>query len=158
MNLLLSTLFAAAMAQASPAAHADFSGAWMLDTTRSETFLAGGAVERGPIVIARSGARFTITPVGDSQPETVTSAVEDSAPLDNSGAPYSSTYWQGRSMITDRYESINGRAVTVRQSRTLERGGSEMVVETTVAIHHGYAEGEPLPQSTARDVYVRAAR
>ena len=50
----------------------------------------------------------------------------------------------------------NGKAVTVRQTRTLAPSGDEMTVQTNVAIHHGYSHGEALPESEAQDVYVRA--
>ena len=61
-------------------------------------------------------------------------------------------------MVSERVLEVNGRAVTIKQSRTLTQGGSEMVVETDVVIHHGDRAGEPLPTGSARDVYVRAAR
>ena len=156
MSCLLPLLFAASMAQAQPSPHSDFSGLWMLDVARSETLRANGSIERGPVAITQSGDSFQISWATDTRRETVTSEPQNaSAPPEGSGKAMKA-YWAGPAMVTETYATINGRSVTVTRSRTLAPGGAEMVVDTTIAIHHGYAPGEPLPQARARDIYVRA--
>ena len=160
MMPILPVLMAAAMAQAAPApsaAPADFSGAWMLDTTRSDTARGGGRIERA-VVIDQQGRSFRITPDAGGDVETVTSeAIEPTASPAAEGL-HPVAYWDGGAIVTERVLEVNGRAVTIKQSRTLAQGGAEMLVETNVVIHHGYRAGEPLPTGSARDVYVRTAR
>jgi len=149
---LISVLFAAAVVQAS--APADFSGVWMLDPARSETLRSGGQVERGPITITRRGETFDVSPLRVGA-ETVTTLAEDVSSLAQaSQRPLA--HPNGPALVTHSQMTINGKAVTVRYTRTLAPGGDEMTVQTNVAIHHGYSNGEALPESEAQDVYVRA--
>ena len=154
MNALVATLLSAAALEASQAGHPDFSGTWTLDTTRSETLLNAGSVDRGPVIIAQEGDRVRITSSAGG------GTVTPSRPGSPSASPAEdlAVTWLGPTMVTLSSLTVNGQVVTVRRSRSLSADGAEMVVETAVAVHHGYEPGGPLPQSSARDVYVRADR
>lgn len=151
MIALLATLLSAAAVEATPPPHPDFSGVWTLDTTRSETLFNSGTIDARTVTIAQEGDTVTITPDpgGGRGAATFTGA---------SPAEDLAVTWRGPAMITLSTLTVNGQVVTVRRSRTLSPDGAEMVVETAVAVHHGYEPGGPLPESSARDVYVRSAR
>jgi hypothetical protein len=137
-----------------PAAKADFSGVWLLDSYRSATLLAGGRIDRGPLVVTNTGETFTVTPATAGQSPVAYAVVTSAAQRQAGGA----AYWEGPALITEVEGLVNGKSVVVKQSRTLSDDGAEMIVDTILAIQHGYAPGEPLPKSTARDIYVRAQR
>jgi hypothetical protein len=155
MTWLLPILFAAAIVQAAPAARADFSGRWVLDPARSETLQAGGQIERS-VVVSQNGGSFQITPSAAGQ-QMVTYPIVEPAARGGASAPGRSAYWEGPALVTEVQGIVSGKSVIIKQTRTLDPSGSEMLVDTTVAIEHGYAPGEPLPQSSARDVYLRVA-
>lgn len=151
LPLLAAAILQAAASQAALGPRADFSGVWTLDPARSETLTAGGQIERR-VVVTHSGASFRVAPAAAGETVVTFPIVEAAARAGSPGA----AYWDGPALVTERQGTINGKSVTIKQSRRLTPGGAEMEVDTTVAIQHGYAEGEPLPQSKAHDVYVRA--
>jgi hypothetical protein len=64
-------------------------------------------------------------------------------------------YWEGDKLVTETQRQVQGYAVTVKEVRSLARGGAEMIMETTVIVQHGYTMSGVQNYGTARDVFTR---
>ena len=72
--------------------------------------------------------------------------------------------WEGTKLITNLAADINKQAVTFDEVRTLSPDGSEMTVEVTLVVQHGYQTGgssvvkspNAPNSSTGKNVFVKA--
>ena len=118
----------------------DFSGTWTMDLSRSEAAAQGTPI--GPVVVA-----IRQTP-GEVHIETTrngsTQAVRYlpvGAKATVAGEPASAFRWEGPKLITSLITDINKQAVTVEELRSLNSAGTEMTVEVTLVVQHGYQSG-----------------
>jgi len=56
--------------------------------------------------------------------------------------------------VTQR--TVSGQTVTVKEARTLGPGGTDMTVETTVIVQHGYSMPGARNYGTSKDVFTRS--
>ena len=72
--------------------------------------------------------------------------------------------WEGATLITNLNTYINNQAVTFQEIRSLNPDRTEMAVEVTLTVQHGYTAGgssvvqssKSLNTSTGKDVFLRA--
>ena len=72
--------------------------------------------------------------------------------------------WEGAKLITNLATDINKQAVTFDEIRTLNADGTEMTVEVTLVVQHGYQTGGSAivrspnapNSSTGKNVFVKA--
>jgi hypothetical protein len=65
-------------------------------------------------------------------------------------------YWQGNKLVVERGGTINGQTVSAKQLLSLNADQSELTVERTVIVQHGYTlKGTP-NYATVTDVFIRA--
>lgn len=145
------------VAQAPP----DFSGTWTIDRERSESPQQGeGFVPATYVIVqtptdvtietqrgmARSTARYVIgaatTPPSAAQPRT-------------DDRPAGRAYWTGASLVIEGLRTVQGQTVSVRETRTLDRTGTEMTLETLLVVQHGYTLKGAQNYGAAKDVYRR---
>ena len=158
-SLAFAALALTLIAQATTAAKPDFSGTWTMDRERSESAMQEQPIGRQTVSITQTGANLTIQTTRDGKPEVVTYTIED---LPNApgviGAGTRRAYWDGLKLITEGAGNVQGQTVSVREARTLNASRTEMTVESTVTVQHGYTFRGAKNYATAKDVYTRTAR
>jgi hypothetical protein len=141
----------------------DFSGTWTMDLSRSEAAAQG--VPIGPVTLTirqtpdevridttRNGTTQTVRylPVG-----TKTAAA---------GEPNGTFRWEGSQLITNLATHINNQAVTFQEGRILNAEGTEMAVDVSLVVQHGYQTGgtgvlrssNSPNSSTGKNVFLKA--
>ena len=149
----------ALLAQSIAPAKTDFVGSWTMDRNRSESVTADQGP--GPITLAVSQTDTTLfveTKRGDQSE--VANYVIEARPDGPTviGAGTRRAYWDGAKLVTEGAGNVQGQTVSIRATRTLNPAGTEMTVETTVAVQHGYTMRGAKTYAVVKDVYVRATR
>ena len=111
------------------------------------------------LVISRADATLTIETKRGDQVETINYVIE-SAP-DTPGVIGAGTrraYWDGPKLVTEGAGNLQGQTVSVRAMRTLNAAATEMTVESTVAVQHGYTLRGAQTYAKVRDVYTRTVK
>ena len=149
----------ALLAQPTIPAKPEFLGAWTMDRNRSESVTAEQAP--GPVTLAVTQTETTLsieTRRGDKTE--VTNYVIDARAEGPSviGAGTRRAYWNGPRLVTEEAGNVQGQTVSIRATRALNPAGTEMTVETTVAVQHGYTMRGAQTYALVKDVYVRAPR
>jgi len=105
----------------------DFSGAWTMDPSRSES--AAQAEPIGPVtlVITQTPAELKVETTRSTGTTAATYKLDGSKITVAAGT--SSTRWEGAKLVTESVFDVNGATVTTSESRTLTAGGNEMLVE-----------------------------
>lgn len=134
----------------------DFSGAWRLDLSRSDT--AAHSEGTGPLTveITQSPSEVLIvtkTPRGTTD-MTYRFVAADAPPL-GSGP---NARWDKDALLTNAVRDVRGQSVSVQQSRRLSADGNEMIVESIVNVQHGYSAAGAQTYGVSKDVFVRVAR
>lgn len=160
MTSLLPAAFAVALfAQAITVAKPDFSGTWTMDRERSESAMQEKPIGLVTVAVTQTGATFSIQTTRDGKPEVATYTIEE---LPNApgvmGAGTRRAYWDGLRLVTEGAGNVQGQTVSVREARMLNTSRTEMTVETTVTVQHGYTFRGARNYSTAKDIYTRIAR
>jgi len=134
----------------------DFSGTWKMDSSRSES--AAQAEPIGPVtlVIVQTPNDVKIETTRAQRSSAVTYKFDGSKVTVSNGTL--TTHWDGVKLVTEGVFDVNGAAVTMTEIRTLAAGGSEMLVEKTVVVQHGYPDTLRGTQNyvAGKDVFVRA--
>jgi hypothetical protein len=140
--LLLGALGSASV-KAGGEAPANFSAVWEMDMSRSES--GAQEVPTGPmtVVITQQPDLIRIDTTANGRTKVVMYLpVGTKAP---SGEEVSGIFrWEDSKLVTELRTHVNDRAVNITEVRTLDRGESEMIVDTILAIQHGYTGPEPL--------------
>lgn len=152
---LVVTLFAQTMTAAKP----DFSGTWTMDRERSESAMQEKPIGSVSVAVTHTGTTLTIQTTRDGKPEVATYTIEE---LPNGpgvmGAGTRRAYWDGLRLVTEGAGNVQGQTVSVREARMLNTARTEMTIETTVTVQHGYTFRGARNYSTAKDIYTRVAR
>jgi hypothetical protein len=106
-------------------------------------------------VIAQSVGQVRIEATRGNEKESVLYPLTKSrASLGASGQ--SEAYWDGEQLVTVTQRTVSGQTVTVKEARTLGPGGTDMTVETTVIVQHGYSMPGARNYGTSKDVFTRS--
>jgi len=131
----------------------DFSGTWKMDPTRSESAAQKDPIGPVTIVIAQSRNELKIETTRMDGSSVVTYRLDGSEVQIPGGT--AKTHWDGARLVTEIERSVQGQAVTTKETRTLTAGGNEMLVEMTLVVQHGYS-ASTTNYGSGKDVYVRA--
>jgi hypothetical protein len=135
----------------------DFSGAWTMDLTRSESSQQGDPVKPVTFVITQTATQVRIETTRGERTENVLYPLGRArAAAAPSGPAHPEAYWEGDKLVTETQRPVNGYTVTVKESRSLLPSGREMTVETTVIVQHGYSMPGAKNYGTSKDVFIRA--
>ena len=142
---------------------ADFSGTWAMDLSKSESSQQGAAVKPVTFVITHMPTQVRIETVRGERTEnvlyplrgTVRGTTGASGGSGASGTAHPEAYWEGDNLVTETQRQVNGYTVTVKEARTLGPTGTEMTVETTVIVQHGYSMPGAKNYGTSKDVFTK---
>jgi len=143
----------------------DLSGRWVMDMTRSQS--SQGDPRPVTIVITQRGDNVQIETIRGDEHHVAGYSLENEEKPKAIGTSGSNTgtgtimKWDGGQLITWTPYSINDKPLTVVERRSLSPDGSEMTVERTVTVQHGYERGgggssPPDSNHPARDVFIKA--
>lgn len=162
MKRLLWTLCIAALVPPGLAAQdlPDFSGTWTMDLSRSEAAAQGPAIGPVTVAIQQTSSEIRIETIRDGTTETVRYLPAGmKAGAENRVGTFR---WEGATLITNLDTHINNQAVTFQEIRSINRDRTEMVVEVTLTVQHGYsgtsvAQSSNSPNtSTGKNVFLKA--
>ena len=105
-------------------------------------------------VIAQSVGQVRIDATRGNEKESVLYPLTKSRAL--VGAGQSEAYWDGEQLVTVTQRTVSGQTVTIKEARTLGPGGTDMTVETTVIVQHGYSMPGARNYGNSRDVFTKA--
>jgi hypothetical protein len=136
----------------------DFSGRWTLDRARSQS--ADNATGPAVLVMSQSETELRIESTRNGRQDSIILRLDGSR-ADHGGDRTSLTRWEGSSLVSDVSGYVNGRAVTLREIRSIDKAG-ELTIVATVAVQHGY-DGSSVNKldragsnaTTFTDVYVK---
>jgi len=132
--LLLTALVSpfSAQAQTKP----DFSGAWKMDPSRSESAAQAEPVGTIMLVITQTPGELKVETTRAEATSVVTYKLDGSNVRVAAGT--SATHWEGTKLVTEGVFDVNGATVTTTETRTLSASGTEMLIERSVVVQHGY--------------------
>ena len=137
----------------------DFSGTWTMDLARSQSAQQGEPIRPVTFVITQIPTQVRIETSRGNEKENVlypltTSRAAASPTPGGAGQP--EAYWDGDKLVTETQRTVSGQTVTVREARSLGPGASDMTVETTVIVQHGYSMPGAKNYGTSKDVFTRS--
>jgi hypothetical protein len=141
----------------------DFSGTWTMDLSRSEAAAQGAAIGPVTVVIQQTPGEVRIETTRDGETKTVRYLPAETTPV-SADESVGTFRWEGGSLITDLNTHINKQAVTFQEARSLNSDSTEMAVEVTLVVQHGYTTGgtnvvrstNAPNTSTGKNVFLRA--
>lgn len=148
-SIVSCALLSSAAAQGRP----DFSGTWRFDPTRSDSATYPELSRPLTMVITQTpdDVRIETTTGRGATTEVAKFTVKDVVPA--SGA--ATARWRGATLVIDALRAVRGQSVTAQQALTLNADGSELVVESTVNVQHGYSISGAKVYGAGKDVFVR---
>jgi hypothetical protein len=136
----------------------DFSGTWQMVADRSGSPQQSEPVTRMTFIIAQAADQIRIDstsnndkPISAAYPFTPVPR-QPSEPL---SANQARAYWQGNKLVVERGGTINGQTVSAKQLLSLNADQSELTVERTVIVQHGYTLKGTKNYATVKDVFAR---
>ena len=148
-----------ALLQSTGAPAPDFLGTWTMDEARSDSAQQEKFVSPVSLVISRADATLIIETRRGDQLETVKYVIENAPETPGViGAGTRRAYWDGQKLVTEGAGNLQGQTVSVRAVRTLNAGGTEMTVESMVAVQHGYTLRGAQTYAKVSDVYTRSVK
>lgn len=137
---------------------ADFNGTWKMIADRSGSPQQSEPVTSMTFVITQAADHIRIESTSGTE-RTITAVYPfvpmPKQPSDPMTADQSRAYWQGNKLVVERGGTINGQTVSAKQLLTLNPDRSELTVERTVIVQHGYTlKGTP-NYATVTDVFSR---
>jgi hypothetical protein len=145
----------ALVAQTISTTRPDFSDVWTMDNDRSESAAQGQPIGVVTVAISQTGSVLQVETTRDGKKEIATYRIvaRPSATTEESGERRA--FWDGPVLVDEGSVDIQGQTVGFREARTLDAGGAEMVVETTLKIEHGYELKGAETIVIGKNVYVR---
>jgi hypothetical protein len=142
-----------------PGATTDFSGAWEMDSTRSETAQSTPPVGPVTLVIKQTPTEISIETRRGSQTETLVYKLDGSEskkPVQDNGPFEWRARWEGPKLVTQTHRSVNRTTVTIQETLAVDAKAKELTVDRTLTVQHGYTMRGAKNYSSGRDVFVRA--
>lgn len=136
------------------AAHAtDFSGAWKMDPTRSES--AHQAVPIGPVtlLIKQTAEEITVETRRASNREILTYKL-DGAETTTQGITCRAR-WEGPKLILGTTRSVQESTITTLQEHSLDPTGRELTIRKTLTVQHGYQFEGAKSSGSGTDVFIK---
>jgi hypothetical protein len=152
---LAAGLFPGALDAQTAASMSEFSGVWKMDSNRSESAAQDQPVREVVVAITQTGSVLRIETSRDGKKETAIYPVgpRPSVSTDLSGTPRA--YWDGAVLVDEGSIDIDGKTIGFREARTQVSDGSEMIVETTLKVEHGYELKGGQTIVSGKDIFVR---
>ena len=149
-------LFPAIVLAQTTSSTANFTGMWKMDESRSELAAQDQPVGEFTIAITQTGSVLKVETTRDGKKDTAMYpfvAHPTATTNEWNGTPRA--YWEGAALVDEGSLDIDGQSVGFREARTSSPDGSEMVVETTLKIQHGYELKGGQTIVSGKNVFVR---
>jgi hypothetical protein len=166
MKLLLSTVYVVSLASLGLGAQArpDFSGTWTMDMSRSEAAAQGAPIGPVSVTIRQTPEEIRIETTRDGSTQLVRYLPAEAKVTGGGGELIGSFRWNGSQLITSFATDISKQAITLQEVRNLNPSGTEMTVDVTLNVEHGYPTGGTGPvksrnypnSATGRNVFLKA--
>jgi hypothetical protein len=166
MRLMRSTVCVVSLASFGLAAQSrpDFSGTWTMDMSRSEAAAQGTPIGPVTVTIRQSREEIRIETTRDGSTQLVRYLPAEAKVASGGGELIGAFRWNGSQLITSLVTDISKQAITVQEVRELSPSGTEMTVDVTLNVEHGYPTGGTGPvksrnypnSATGRNVFLRA--
>ncbi len=131
----------------------DFSGAWRMDPSRSESAVQNEPIGPVTVVISQTATELKIETTRAHGSSAVVYKLDGSENKLADGT--ATTRWDGSTLITETVRDIKGVTVTTKESRSLNAAGNEMSVDTILVVQHGYSLRGTPNYGTGKDVFTR---
>ena len=136
---------------------ANFTGTWAMVPDRSESPEQTPPVNSIVLDITHSDTALNVNANRDGKTTTT------SYPIDNTRSPAAGTvgagttraYWEGRRLVAWRAGNVQGQTVSIKETYELSSDASELIVETTVEIQHGYTMKGAKNYASSKDVFTK---
>lgn len=133
-----------------------------MDLSRSESAAQGPAIGPVTVAIQQTSGELRIDTTRNGNTETVRYLPAGMKPV--SAEERVGTFrWEGVTLVTNLNTHINNQAVTFQEIRSLNPDRTEMSVEVTLTVQHGYTTGgnsvvqsNASNTSTGKDVFLKA--
>ena len=157
--LVFASSLARAQAPAPPANMAQLAGTWELDTAGNASVPA----ERRIITVSPDSLRIEIHRKEDSRPPVLTYRFDGRDAVNAFGAGKATTRLlrEGGGVVTETIYEIRNSPVTMREALSVNPAGTELTVNSTLRVEHGYegalpgGESKPPNVSNATTVFRR---
>jgi len=134
---------------------ANFTGTWTMVPERSESPEQTPPVNSIVLDITHSDTALNVNANRDGK------TTATSYPVDNTRSPAAGTvgagttraYWEGRRLAAWRAGNVQGQTVSIKETYELNADASELIVETTVEIQHGYTMKGAKNYASSKDVF-----
>ena len=132
----------------------DLSGTWRFDPNRSDSATYPELSRPVSLTISQTATevRLELTRGRGTELQLATFAARNAIPTADAAV----ARWRGATLLIDGVRDVRGQSVTVQQEMTLNADGSELVVQTTVNVQHGYSLSGAKTYGSGKDVFVRA--
>jgi hypothetical protein len=134
---------------------ANLSGTWTMVPERSDSPAQSPPVRSVTLNITQTDSALNIDAKRDGQTSATSYPIE-AAPTAAPGsvsAGATRAYWEGSRLVAWRAGNVQGQTVSIKESFELNPDASELVVETTVVIQHGYTMKGAKNYASAKDVF-----
>ena len=148
--LVLATRVLGAQAPSAAAEFARLAGTWQLDTAGNSS-----VAERRVITLSPEWFRIEIHRAEDERPPVLTYRFDGTDALNPFGAGKATSRLlkEGGAIVTETIYEIRNSPMTVRETLSVNPAGTELTVNTTVRVEHGYegalAAGEKKPPNVS---------
>jgi len=151
--VLASSVLKAQVPLAAAAEFARLAGTWELDTSGDPSLPA----ERRIITVSPGSLHVEIVRAQDARPPRLTYRFDgkDEVVEFGSGKATARLVREPSAVVTETVYEINNSPITIRESLSLNAAGTELTVNTTVRVEHGY-QG-PLPAGASKSPNVSTA-
>ena len=156
VTLALWAMPGALVAQTTPVPAPNFSGVWTMDKNRSE--LAAQEEPAGDVIvtIAQTGSILRVETIRDGKKDVATYPIGAPPVATTEVSAARRAFWDGPVLVDEGSVDINGQTIGFREARTSASAGTEMVVETTLKVEHGYELKGGQTIVTGKNVFVRS--
>jgi hypothetical protein len=130
-----------------------------MDATRSDSAHSSAASGPVTLVIKQTADEVSIETRQGGQTETLVyklDGTESEKPAQDNGPFQWKASWDGQKLNTETNRNINRSTVTIKEVRSLDAKGKEMVVDRTLMVQHGYQMRGAKNYSSGKDVFVKA--
>jgi len=143
-----------AIAQTVPVS-VDFSGVWQMDNARSEAVAQDQPVSDVVVAISQTGSILKVETTRDGTKDTAIYPIGEPPTNTTEVTGKARAFWEGPVLVDEGSLDVNGKTIGFREARTAASDGSEMIVETTLKVEHGYEVKGSQTIVSGKNVFVR---
>ena len=136
---------------------ANLTGTWTMVADRSESPEQEPPVNSIVLDITHSETALNVNANRDGKTTATSYAIDNTRnpAAGTVGAGTTRAYWEGRRLVAWRAGNVQGQTVSIKETYELNSDASELTVETTIEIQHGYTMKGAKNYASSRDVFIK---